>query len=382
MLVFATVAALRLSGEWGMSYSEIIPYATPGFVAFGLAAVPAGWLADKWSREGMMSVFFFGIGVASLLCALAQTPMQIAGALFLLGIFAAIYHPVGLAMVVQDRSKTGFALALNGVFGNMGVACAALITGWLIDHSGWRAAFVVPGLFTIALGVGYVLFLRACANNPDTATAENAASRAKVTIPQGALFARILAVVLFTTALGGLVFQSTTFALPKVFDERLTDLGTSATQIGGYAFIVFALAAFAQLVVGYLLDRYSLRTIFAVVAGLQAVFFFVMVKLTGSAALAVAIAFMLAVFGQIPINDVLVGRISRSEWRSRMFAIRYIVTFSVAASSIPLIAWLHAHWGFDTIFLLLAIVAAAIFLAVLTLPKAGGSILGQASTAS
>jgi hypothetical protein len=47
MLVFATVAALILSYEWGMSYAQLIPCATPGFVAFGICAVPAGWLADK-----------------------------------------------------------------------------------------------------------------------------------------------------------------------------------------------------------------------------------------------------------------------------------------------------------------------------------------------
>ncbi|MEM8744250.1 MAG: MFS transporter, partial [Pseudomonadota bacterium] len=82
MLVFATVAALTLTREWGLSYAQLIPYATPGFVAFGICAIPAGWLADKWSRRGMMAVFFIGIGVCSILTALAETPMQIGIALF------------------------------------------------------------------------------------------------------------------------------------------------------------------------------------------------------------------------------------------------------------------------------------------------------------
>lgn len=122
MLIFATVAALRLSQDWGMSYAELIPYATPGFVAFGLCAVPAGWLADRWSREGMMVIFFIGIGVAAMGCALADTPMEIAATLFLVGVFAAIYHPVGLAIVVQGRTRTGVPIALNGICGNLGVA--------------------------------------------------------------------------------------------------------------------------------------------------------------------------------------------------------------------------------------------------------------------
>ena len=50
MLVFATVAALALHREWGVSYGELLAYATPGFFAFGLFSLPAGWLADRWSR--------------------------------------------------------------------------------------------------------------------------------------------------------------------------------------------------------------------------------------------------------------------------------------------------------------------------------------------
>ena len=148
----------------------------------------------------------------------------------------------------------------------------------------------------------------------------------------------VLAVIVFTTAVGGLIYQSTTFALPKIFDERLTDLAGSATAVGGYAFLVFAIAALAQLVVGYLVDRHPLRTVFAFVAGLQAVFFALMYQLTGLAALVVAAAFMFVVFGQIPINDVLVSRITKSEWRSRVYSIRYVVTFSVMASTLPVIA--------------------------------------------
>ena len=105
MLVFATVAALTLSQEWGMGYAELIPYATPGFVAFGVGAVPAGWLADKWSRKGMMFVFYMGIGLSSIFTALSNTPVQIGIGLLAMGFFAAIYHPVGLALVVQGREK-------------------------------------------------------------------------------------------------------------------------------------------------------------------------------------------------------------------------------------------------------------------------------------
>ena len=143
--------------------------------------------------------------------------------------------------------------------------------------------------------------------------------------------------------------------------------------VGGYASLVFAIAALAQLVVGYLVDRHPGRTVFAFVAGLQAVFFALMYRLTGLAALAVAVACMLVVFGQIPINDVLVGRITRSAWRSRVYSLRYIVTFSVMASTLPVIAGIHAGWGFGALFLVLAVAASGIFIAVLMLPRTAAS---------
>ena len=372
ILIFAAVAALALAREWGMGYAQLIPYATPGFVAFGLFAVPAGWLADKWSREGMMLLFFLGIGIAAVLTALADTPLQIGLGLFVIGMFGAIYHPVGLAMVVQGRTKTGMPLAVNGVFGNLGVGCAALITGFLIDQTGWRSAFVWPGVVCIVLGLAYALFLfaiRQSGNDADRASGAKANSGQTLQVT-GTILIKIFAVIFFSTAVGGLIFQSTTFSLPKIFDERLGELAVTATSVGGFAFAVFALASVGQLIVGYLLDRISLKLVFLVVAGIQVVFFTVMVGATGSVALAVSAVFMLAVFGQIPINDVLIGRITRSEWRSRVFGLRYIVTFSVSASSIPLIAWIYGFWGFDALFWVLTAAALAIMIVVVFLPAA------------
>ena len=372
MLVFATVAALFLSHEWGMSYAELIPYATPGFVAFGVCAVPAGWLADKWSRKGMMVVFYIGIGLSSIFTALAETPLQIAIGLFAIGLSAAIYHPVGLALVVHGREKTGLPIAVNGIFGNMGVACAALIAGFLIDHAGWRSAFVWPGVVSIATGIAYAVLVYASRGTGVEETYRHvAAKKAAGTLAMDKrLLVRVFVIIFFSAAVGGLVFQSTTFALPKVFDERLAELAVSATLVGWYAFLVFAIAAFGQLVVGYLVDHYSIRSVFALVAAFQAIFFAVMPGLTGWSALAVSTAFMLVVFGQIPLNDVLVGRITRSEWRSRVYAFRYIVTFSVSASSVPLVAWIHGRGGFDSLFPVLSVAAACICTMVLMLPRA------------
>ena len=373
VLIFATAVALSLTTEWGMTYSELILYATPGLVAFGALAVPVGWLADKWSRESMMAIFFIGIGGSTALTALAETPLQIGIGLLFIGIFAAIYHPVGIAMVVNGREKTGIPLAINGIFGNMGIAAAALMTGLMIDIDGWRAAFVLPGLISISFGFAYIIFIRS-SRTPQIAEFESGATANKVGIKPMAIDRRLIirtfSVVLITTAIGGFIMRSTTFTLPKIFDERLIDFASSPTLIGSHSFLVFSLAAFGQLAVGYLIDRYSIKLIFAVVAALQAIFFVIMVNLTGLPALLLSFGFMFVVFGQIPINDVLVGRITRSEWRSRAYALRYLMTFSVSATAIPLIAWVHAEWSFVILFVLMAIGAVGTFTMVFLLPSA------------
>ena len=386
MLLFATVAALALYREWDLSYAALIAYATPGFFAFGFCSVPAGWLADRWSRDGMMCVFFFGIGAASILTSFAETPLQIGIGLFVIGMFAAIYHPVGLAIVSMKWKNTGMRIATNGVWGNLGVACAALITGYMIDQAGWRMAFVLPGLFSILIGIAYFALQRESIQaDGGKKKAADAAPAAAMSASHRAMLIRVSIIVFVTAAVSSVIFQSTTFALPKMLDERLQGLaqniaamieglpqsesGDTATVIGALAFVVFAVASFAQLVVGSLLDKHGPRKVFMVVAAIQVVFFALMPGLQDTLALAVALGFMLGAFGQIPISDFMIGKTASGAYRARAYAIRYVVSFTVLASSLPMIAFVHSNWGFDSLFLILAVAAAVIFGVVMLLPK-------------
>lgn len=377
-LVFATVAALALTREWGLSYAQLVPYAMPGFIAFGLFSLPAGRIADRWSRHGMMVLFFIGIGLASIATGFAQTPMQIGALLFVVGILAAIYHPVGLAMVVDGAksSGTGMAIGINGVWGNFGVGCAALITGWFIDNGGWRAAFIVPGIVSVVIGFAYWWHVRddiraasAARKLKPTGGLSKAAGATTMSAEARAALIRLTAIVFFTTAVSSLVFQSTTFALPKVFDERLQGIAGSATMVGWLAFLVFAVASMAQLVVGRLLDTLGPRSVFMGAATLQLVFFAAMPGFSDWPALAIALGFMLGAFGQIPINDYMIGRMAKSDLRATVYGVRYVVSFSVLAAALPLIAYIHGTYGFDTLFRVLACAAALILVAVAMLPR-------------
>lgn len=368
MLIFATVAALALSAGWGMSYAELLVYGTPGFAAFALCAFPMGILADKWGRDRMMVVFFLGIGLSSILTGFAQTPLQLGAGLLFIGIFGAIYHPVGLAIVTARWKKTGMRLAVNGIWGNLGVGCAALVTGVMIDLAGWRAAFMLPGMVSILIALPYLFVSREIQAQTVAPVGGAAAAKRANYGPKW----RVLLCVYMTATLGSIVFQSTTVALPEIFEERLVGLADtiaaalawvqveSASVIGGLAFLVFAAASLAQLATGYMLDRFGARPTLALVTSVQIAAFLLMPGLTDLAVFAGALGVMLGVFGQVPVNDFLIGTTASKQSRSRAFGSRYLVSFLAFSAALPLIAVIQANWGFDGLFHVLMLCAAII----------------------
>ena len=361
MLIFPTVV-LAMGAELGRGYADLLPLSLGGFIAFGAFSIPAGWLADRWSRQGMMRVFFFGIGTASILTGFAAGPAQIALGLALVGVFAAIYHPVGIAMLVANRENVGRVLGVNGVFGNVGVAFSALIAGALADTIGWRAAFIVPGAIAIGVGVAFVLFAREAQGETPARTS----GRAR---PSRADLARVFAVLTVATACGGVIFNATTISMPKVFDERLSALTHSTFGVGMLVCGVYLIAAVAQLCVGWWLDRRPLKSVFVPVVALQVPLLALAGTTENYLMVATAVAMMFFVFGQIPINDAMIARYTAEEWRARAYAVRYVVSFGASALAVPLVAWVYKSSGdFKLLYYVLGTLAFVTFAAALLFP--------------
>src|SRR4029078_1750920 len=337
MLVFPTVV-IALAREWDRSYSELLPLTVGGFVAFGAFALPAGWLADHLTRYKMMLLFFFGIGAALFLTGFAGSPWQIGVGLTIIGMFAAIYHPVRIAVLGAAPTKLGSALGWNGLWGNLRLAAAAVIAGALMDLWGWRAAVFVPGVVLIAAGIAFVLLV------PDPGPVKKSSKSLGLHIDRQTM-TRIFTILLIATACGGVIFNSTTVAMPKVFDERLRELTHSSVGVGALVAIVYTCAAFAQLAMGALIDRFEMKRLMIGVALLQIPLLAIAANLDGWAMLAAAFAMMLAIFGQIPLNDAIVGKYVADEYRARVLAVRYVVSLGVAAVGVPLIAVLHRTEG-------------------------------------
>lgn len=311
----------------------------------------------------MMAVFFLGIGAAAVLTGFSRSPVALAAGLTLIGLFAAIYHPVGTAMLVAHADRLGRALSTNAVWGNFGVAFAALMTGALTEWLGWRYAFIVPGALAILFGLAFLALVPNGSRGGARPVRHNGG-----TIPRAVVLRAFLVLAVVTIA-GGIVFNAITVSLPKLFDERLVSLTGSSFGIGALVAAVYTVGAVAQLLVGRYVDRHPLRTVFIPLAILQAPCLLLAAYSSDWLLVALAAGVVFAIFGQVVINDAMVARYTDDHWRARAYSVRYLVSFGASAAAVPLVALLHGDaGGFGETYLVLAAFGLAVFLGALAFP--------------
>ncbi len=378
LLIFPT-AVIAIAADWVMSYGAALALGTPMYVLFALATLPAGWLGDHWDGQRLIAISFAGLGVGSLFIAFADGELWLMAGLGTLGFFAAIYHPVGLAMVTRLSTRPGRALAVNGVFGNFGLAAAALSTGLLADGFGWRSAFLVPGVCAVLLGLVYYLAIRR--SDVRFAPAHRASETSKVAVPR-AMQIRVVAVVLFAAVFSGVVFNGVSISLPKLFDERLGDLTSSLAGVGGFTTLVFAAAAVGQLPVGELLDRVGGRPVMLGLFLLIAAGLALTSQLDGWLLVPSALVTVTFLFASVPITGWLLGHYVASAWRSRAFAVEYVLSLGMGSAIVPAIAFLHqAGTGFEQQYLLFMLSAAIVSVGAMALPSAYALRASRSKTA-
>jgi MFS family permease len=361
LLIFATAVG-AIAVDFGFSrWEDLMPFATGAFVLFGLGSVPSGRLGDHWGRREMMIVFHFGIGVSCLLAAVTQSAWQLAAALTLMGAFASIYHPVGIPMLVQHTTRPGAVIGVNGLVGNLGIAVAAVLTGFLVKYFGWRVAFAVPGIVTIALGL---LFWRAVPRE-EAPPARRAPKQSD--LPRGELVRAVL-VLTVTSTCGSLVFNFTTNGNGELMADRMRAVTADPAAVGALLGLVYVIASFSQLVVGRAIDRYPLKRLFLFIVLMQIPLFLLAAFASGWAFYAVAIAFMAFVFGAIPFTDALIVRYVDDRMRSRVAGVRIAIAFGVSSLAVYLLGPLVKAHGFAFLLALLAVIAAVSAVAVTRLP--------------
>jgi MFS family permease len=362
LLIFPTVV-LSLEVFYSRPYGELIALGTPCFVAFGVFSLPAGWLADRWSRRNMMVVFYAGCGVSLIAAALAPNLIMLAAALFLLGVCAAIYHPVGMAMLIEASQARGRTLAFNGVCGNLGAALAAGVTAFLAYWLGWRAAFLLPAALCLATAP---LFFWSVPDDRHHAAGRQSRPGVRLTpVLAAAMFGLFILIAL--TA--GLIFNAITVALPKIVEERLGQ-DVPLVAVGGLATAVFMCGALAQLAVGRLVEKIAPHLLLTVIVAIGLVGIVWAAMTTGPMLMLALALVMVSVYGQVTVNDMVIARYTADAWRGRVYAVRYFLLFLSAGAAVAMIARFHQQGGFALVLMVTAAVtvvflAAAIGVAVI-----------------
>jgi len=366
MLLYPTVV-LALEGTWGLGYAELLPLGVVGYFLFGIGALPAGWLADRWGSAGLIAMFFIGTGAASVLTGLAVGPWTLALGLTLIGLFASIYHPVAIAWLVGADERPGRALGINGIYGAAGISGAALVAGFLADLVDWRAAFVIPGAICLLTGAWFGLRLATGKVVMERRSYRQSKAQPSVGDARRGLFL-LLGAMLFT----GLIFQMMAVVMPKLFQARLGDvIGTSALAAGTVVSVVYAISALGQYVGGLLADRHDERLIYPVSYGLQALILALAIVTQSVWLIAVVALSVTLQTGTATVENCLIARYTPATWRATAYGLKFILALGLSSLGVPLVALIYGSTGsFSGIFWVMIGCAVVAMTAGLLLPRA------------
>ncbi|HKH95062.1 MAG TPA: MFS transporter [Beijerinckiaceae bacterium] len=338
ILPTAVLVMARPGGAFGDDYGPIVALATGMFVLYGVGSLPQGWLAARIGRKALMAAFFIGTGLSLIAAGFVSSPLLLALTLSAAGLFAAIYHPVGTAMLVEAASEApGRAIGVNGVFGNFGVALAPVVTAFLAQQIGWRAAFVAPGIICIALGLAWLRV-------PPYDHHAHHGTRPFPQIP-AYLVRRAVIVLLLIAVVSGLVFNAFTIIIPKLIQERLASDPRLLPVVGTLAFLVTICGAATQFTVGRLIDRKTLKRVFLPMAITLPPAMGLLAFADGWPVLVLAGICAAVIFGQVTVNETMTARYVSPALRTKMYSVRFFVGFLGSAAAAPLVAFLHERTG-------------------------------------
>ena len=355
-VLYAT-AVLYLPQVFDLPYGELLTLSSLGLVLYGVAALPAGWLGDRWSQVGMIVIFFLGIGAGAIVTGLADGPDMIFAGLTLIGLFAAIYHPVGIAWIVASARKQGMSLGINGVFGNAGNSLAPVFVGVMIDYFSWRAAFLVPGVVAVVAGIALLVAWRR------GWVADARTDRVPPSAREPGDAWRVFIILTVTMACSGFVYAGLTNTMPKMFEMGLGDgMGTSYTQIGLLVGVVSGAASASSILGGWLADRFSARSIYLVFWMLQVPLLFVIATMAGASLLLVTLLVLSFNLSFTAAENMLVAQYTPSRWRSLAYGAKFVLALGVAGLTVIVAGRVFdSTGGFDLLYVWLgsaAIVAA------------------------
>jgi len=362
---FYFVIVLAIEDDWKLSYDELLNLWFLGSLLVGLGALPAGWISDRWSRSGMIAIMFIGLGISSLLCGLSGNKVSLFISLSLLGLFCAIYHPAGISWVVNTSKKTGKALGFNNIFGGVGIGLGAFFAGVLIEQFNWQAAFMLPGLISLVVGLSLTYHLKS-----GKISLKNISSEQFKDNPEKNQMLKIAIIMLLSITCLSFVYQILQTSLPKAIDIRLTDsLDLSTSDIGYIVAAIYIVSGLMNYVGGILTDKYSEKLIYSIGIVGQGLLLFLIVSLSNYWLIAISLAIVAFNSSILPAENLLLAKFSPEKYQSLVYGIKFIVSFTVGPIALIMISRSYDLTGeFGVLYLAFGFVMIIMFLIVLTLP--------------
>ena len=364
MLVFPALV-LPLTARLGIAMAQVLALSFWMYLLFGLTALFWGVIADRFGARRLLFVFFVGAGLSGIGAALwLDSPVMFAFALAALGLFSGIYHPAGLGLISKEMSRVGIGMGYNGMFGNLGLAMAPLLTGIIHWLWGPQAAYLVLGGLNLGGAVLMILF-------PVSATAPDASTDSAA----GNGFLWPFIILLAAMMMGGIVYRGASVILPAYFELKTPQLyqwlmeatrgGISQNLVATtITSIIFLIGILGQYSGGRCADRYEPAVCYLIFFGIAGPAAFCMALTRDLLLVGIAVIFFFFLLGMQPIENTLIARFVPRRFHHSAFGGKFVVTFGLGALAVKGVAAIETIYNIETVFffLTLMVIVALVFI--------------------
>jgi MFS transporter, FSR family, fosmidomycin resistance protein len=351
--------------EFGTDYFHLGIVVTIFSYGFGLGALPAGYLSDRFGPKPLIIIYLLGSGLFFIGVFTVNTLIAYGVIMGIIGLFCSLYHPAANALIARTFQQKGKAFAINGIAGSLGVAIAPVLSASLGSAFGWKTPHIVYGIMGMALG-WYAFRIRGeKTSTADGDTADKTSGQAH-RIPY---FNLILFYI--TAGMLGITYKGIMTFLPAYMAEQVKfqAFGLTPVAIGG-TFATFALmfGAIGQYVAGRLSDRYQPEKIYAGGLVIGAVFVFMMAKSTNILLVISAVIYAFFYFSTQPTQNYLIASYLPKNRQGMGFGIHFFLTFGVGSTAAAVSGYIADRFGLTAVFYIMGCfftVAAALSLIML-----------------
>ena len=345
MLIFPTIYK-SLGEGLNLEFARVGLVGMVSYMAFGFGALPAGFLVDRFGARNLIVICLGGTTLASILVLLAGGGTGVAIALVLLGFFASLYHPAGLAMISMNVKDVGKAIGIHAMAGTLGVAIAPLIAGTMTSRFSWQYSYILLG----AVGAVLLVFILMTSRR----SGENVASKRDAYSSGGESGSawRELIVAYVVVLIYGLIYRGVMTFFPSYLSERVPFIGGDVGRLGMVSSGILVISIVGPLVGGYLAShskdiRRSIFGVFAALAVLSAGFYF----LHNLALVLVVAPTVLLIFCFQPLQNTLIARLSHDRRRGIAYGINFTLSFGIGSVAAGIGGVIGEKYGMSSIFI-------------------------------